>query len=594
MTQFKCSITHEIMTDPVTAMDGFNYERSAILEWFKNNDTSPNTREKIGKTLITNHTIRSELSAAGHPVVTLNRTINKKKNVRITLVLDVSGSMATSVESKNTNEPSFSRLDLIKHAICSIGAMMQENDQLCVITFSDSARAIMPWTKMNEHGKSVVQELAKYLRSGGGTDISAGIEMGVAQGGDHTILLTDGANTSVNRVINTVSNTLANYIVGKVASYGGKIHSVGLGMAEDLDTPTLRAISASKDGLYCFCPDASMVGTVFIHLMANICIGETGVPFEEHDQFMKVINDVAITRDMATINDTSYFSDPILNEELISKDENKGQVGKSIINWSTWGRHYLPAFIDAHIHCVTTNFKDASLQGYATPNVRAFIEASEVIFLGITPPIPSCNNNYRIGYSPSQFTSVTMNSQGICFGPDTKINVMGLDDKMDVDFVSIKDIRRGMRVRTVSQFGPQTTAVRCLVISPATEMINVAGFWVSKKHPLMKKFPSGLVEYVHAESFLENAENAENAEIPVEVQYHKCYNLVLENGHVIEINGVQAVTLGHGFLGGIVQHNYLGTHRIVDDLSEAPGWEYGLVEIKGLERDEHGVCGIIV
>ena len=41
--EFICSITWEIMTDPVICSDGNTYEREAIEEWFYTNDTSPKT-----------------------------------------------------------------------------------------------------------------------------------------------------------------------------------------------------------------------------------------------------------------------------------------------------------------------------------------------------------------------------------------------------------------------------------------------------------------------------------------------------------------------------------------------------------------------
>ena len=40
---YMCSITAEIMTDPVCASDGFTYEREAITAWLRTNDTSPLT-----------------------------------------------------------------------------------------------------------------------------------------------------------------------------------------------------------------------------------------------------------------------------------------------------------------------------------------------------------------------------------------------------------------------------------------------------------------------------------------------------------------------------------------------------------------------
>ena len=40
---YMCSITAEIMTDPVCTSDGFTYEREAITAWLRTNDTSPLT-----------------------------------------------------------------------------------------------------------------------------------------------------------------------------------------------------------------------------------------------------------------------------------------------------------------------------------------------------------------------------------------------------------------------------------------------------------------------------------------------------------------------------------------------------------------------
>jgi len=39
--EFLCPITHEVMVDPVVAADGETYERKAIAEWLRRNQTSP-------------------------------------------------------------------------------------------------------------------------------------------------------------------------------------------------------------------------------------------------------------------------------------------------------------------------------------------------------------------------------------------------------------------------------------------------------------------------------------------------------------------------------------------------------------------------
>jgi hypothetical protein len=59
---FMCPITNEVMEDPVMAMDGFTYERSAISTWFQRHDTSPLTRAVIPPTLVPNVGKRSEIA----------------------------------------------------------------------------------------------------------------------------------------------------------------------------------------------------------------------------------------------------------------------------------------------------------------------------------------------------------------------------------------------------------------------------------------------------------------------------------------------------------------------------------------------------
>lgn len=49
-----CPISHCILLEPVIAEDGITYERTEICKWFEKNNTSPLTRQIIGKKLLTN------------------------------------------------------------------------------------------------------------------------------------------------------------------------------------------------------------------------------------------------------------------------------------------------------------------------------------------------------------------------------------------------------------------------------------------------------------------------------------------------------------------------------------------------------------
>ena len=71
--EYICSITFEIMEDPVFAMDGHSYERSAIEDWFTKNNRSPLTNEVIETRVVPNHNLKSIIAAYIAIVIPHNR-----------------------------------------------------------------------------------------------------------------------------------------------------------------------------------------------------------------------------------------------------------------------------------------------------------------------------------------------------------------------------------------------------------------------------------------------------------------------------------------------------------------------------------------
>lgn len=53
------------------------------------------------------------------------------------------------------------------------------------------------------------------------------------------------------------------------------------------------------------------------------------------------------------------------------------------------------------------------------------------------------------------------------------------------------------------------------------------------------------------------------------------YNFVMEDSHSMSINGMFCITLGHGLTEGVLEHEYLGTTQVIDNLKMAKGWEDG-------------------
>jgi len=56
------------------------------------------------------------------------------------------------------------------------------------------------------------------------------------------------------------------------------------------------------------------------------------------------------------------------------------------------------------------------------------------------------------------------------------------------------------------------------------------------------------------------------------------YNFVLSHGHIIRINGIHSVTLGHGLEEDGLADDFWGTQRVVDELRMDRGWSEGFVE----------------
>jgi len=71
---------------------------------------------------------------------------------------------------------------------------------------------------------------------------------------------------------------------------------------------------------------------------------------------------------------------------------------------------------------------------------------------------------------------------------------------------------------------------------------------------------------------------------PVHYPAQVLHNFVLENGHSLIVNGYPCITLAHGFTHDVLEHSYLGTQRIINDLKRIDGWVNGEVHLSGFTR----------
>ena len=57
------------------------------------------------------------------------------------------------------------------------------------------------------------------------------------------------------------------------------------------------------------------------------------------------------------------------------------------------------------------------------------------------------------------------------------------------------------------------------------------------------------------------------------------YDFVLEHSHIVMVDNIPCVTLGHGFKMPIVEHDFYGTQKVIEFLQSQSGWSNGFIEI---------------
>jgi len=81
---------------------------------------------------------------------------------------------------------------------------------------------------------------------------------------------------------------------------------------------------------------------------------------------------------------------------------------------------------------------------------------------------------------------------------------------------------------------------------------------------------------------------------PKETLCPAVYSFVLVENHVVVINGIECVTLGHGFTGdAVIAHPYFGTQKVILDLQEKEGWKEGRVVFRSCRARRDEATGMV-
>ncbi|KAF9768332.1 hypothetical protein IL306_014400 [Fusarium sp. DS 682] len=190
----------------------------------------------------------------------------------IVLVIDVSGSMvaAAPVPGESGESNGLSVLDLTKHAALTIIESMNENDRLGIVTFASKAKVLQPLIPMNKENKARSLKNVKSMKPLDATNLWQGMLEGIK-------LFNTGESSSNVPAIMILTDGMPNHMnpaagfVPKIRAMGplpASIHTFGFGYS--LRSGLLKSIAEIGGGNYAFIPDAGMIGTVFVHAVANL------------------------------------------------------------------------------------------------------------------------------------------------------------------------------------------------------------------------------------------------------------------------------------------------------------------------------------
>ncbi|KAK1982066.1 von Willebrand factor type A domain-containing protein [Colletotrichum cereale] len=195
----------------------------------------------------------------------------------IVLVIDVSGSMGCSAPvpanpGEKAENYGLSVLDLVKHAARTVLETLDDGDRLGIVTFASRAKVVQELTPMDAKNKALAEKNIDGMRPIDATNLWHGLLEGIK-------LFNTGGEMNMGRVpaMMVLTDGMPNHmcpIQGYVPKLRGmeqlpaSIHTFGFGY--HLRSGLLKSIAEIGGGNYSFIPDAGMIGTVFVHAVANL------------------------------------------------------------------------------------------------------------------------------------------------------------------------------------------------------------------------------------------------------------------------------------------------------------------------------------
>jgi hypothetical protein len=202
----------------------------------------------------------------------------------ICCVVDISGSMdqMATYEDENGNQKNdgLTYLDIVKHAVKAVIRTLGPQDRFSLVQFDNRADIVYNLTNMTDAKIEEAVNATQALRTRGSTDIWGGLLAGMEalRMGDPTgssteersravLILTDGCPNAGPRTSDAFIPEIRKY---KDSHPGLSFQINTFGFGYNLISELLVDIAKEGNGTFAFCPDALIVGTVFVNTVANV------------------------------------------------------------------------------------------------------------------------------------------------------------------------------------------------------------------------------------------------------------------------------------------------------------------------------------
>jgi Hint-domain/U-box domain/von Willebrand factor type A domain/VWA / Hh protein intein-like len=243
-------------------------------------------------------------------------------------------------------------------------------------------------------------------------------------------------------------------------------------------------------------------------------------------------------------------------------DTTKGQISlgvRTAHNWERWGQHFLPQSIGQHRSMWATDFKGTCSEVYRQGTMKAQYLNAVAICNNLPPPTMSCAHQCAptiVHAARAGGARALFDPAGGCWAPGTMIL---LEDGMTRQ--PVETLRTGDMVWT--PVGPARVE-HVLVLgrnNTHQQMCTYGTLCITPYHPILVNGT-----WTTACQFGPS----------VSMYMPTVYNLILDQGHVVNANSVLTCTLGHGMTGPVIGHDFFGNKtRILAAVSKQPGFAEG-------------------